>query len=253
MGTTRLGPSTQIASTKVPRITAIFWVIKVLSTGMGETAADYVDKRFNPIIPVLIAASILIAALLWQLKASKYRPKNYWLAVVMVSVFGTMIADAAHVALGIPYCISTPIFTVVLAALFATWYATEKSLSVHSIINTRRELFYWSVVMATFALGTAVGDLTAVTFKWGFFTSGITFAVAIAIPGIACKFFGLNSVIAFWSAYVITRPLGASFADWMGVSPQRGGLGWGPGSVTIGLTIIIVILVLWLPRLDSNQ
>ena len=228
---------------KVPEVTALFWVIKVLSTGMGETAADYVDKRFNPIYAVLTAGVVLVFSLWRQFKAERYEPVPYWFAVVMVSVFGTMVADAAHVALGIPYAVSTSIFILVLAIIFLTWYRFEATLSIHSINTKRREFFYWSTVMTTFALGTAAGDLTAVTLNWGFFWSGVLFARAFAVPGIAYKWFGLPEVAAFWSAYIITRPFGASFADWMGVSKERGGLAWGTGVVTIGLAVIIVALI----------
>jgi uncharacterized membrane-anchored protein len=231
---------------KVPEVTALFWVIKVLSTGMGETAADYVDKRFNPIYAVLTAGVILVFALWRQFKTERYEPVPYWFAVVMVSVFGTMVADAAHVALGIPYAVSTSIFILVLAMIFLTWYRFEATLSIHSINTVRRETFYWSTVMTTFALGTAAGDLTAVTLKWGFFWSGVLFAIAFVIPGIAYRWFRLSEVAAFWSAYIITRPLGASFADWMGVSRERGGLAWGTGIVTVGLTVIIVALIRYL-------
>jgi len=228
---------------KVPEVTALFWVIKVLSTGMGETGADYVDKRFNPIYAVLTAGVILVFALWRQFKTESYAPVPYWFAVVMVSVFGTMVADAAHVALGIPYAVSTSIFILVLAMIFLTWYRFEGTLSIHSVNTKRREFFYWSTVMTTFALGTAAGDLTAVTLNWGFFWSGVLFALAFAVPGIAYKWFGLPEVAAFWSAYIITRPFGASFADWMGVSKERGGLAWGTGVVTIGLAVIILALI----------
>ena len=229
---------------KVPLITLGFWVIKILSTGMGETAADYFDKRFNPIYSVLTAGVILAFALWKQFKAPTYEPKTYWFAVVMVSVFGTMVADAFHVALGVPYSISTPFFVIAVGVCLAWWYRVEGSLSIHTIVTPRRELFYWATVMATFALGTAAGDLTAMSLNWGFFTSGALFAVAFAIPVLAYKFFNMNEVLAFWMAYIITRPFGASFADWMGVPKERGGLAFGTGPVSIVLTVIIVVLVL---------
>ena len=232
---------------KVPLITLGFWVIKILSTGMGETAADYFDKRFNPIYSVLTAGVILAYALWKQLRAATYEPKTYWFAVVMVSVFGTMVADAFHVALGVPYAVSTPVFIVAVGSLLALWYRTEGSLSIHSIVTPRRELFYWATVMATFALGTAAGDLTAMSLNLGFFTSGVMFAIAFALPVIAYKFFKMNEVLAFWIAYIITRPFGASFADWMGVSKERGGLAFGTGPVSIVLTVLIAALVLRAP------
>jgi uncharacterized membrane-anchored protein len=167
----------------------------------------------------------------------------YWLTVVMVAVFGTMAADVLHIRFGVPYVASTVAFALALALVFLAWYRTEGTLSIHSIDTPRRELFYWATVLATFALGTAAGDTTAYTFHLGFFSSGIVFAVAIAIPALAYWFVGLNEVAAFWFAYIITRPLGASFADWMGVPRNLGGLNLGRGTVSIGLTILIVLFV----------
>jgi len=167
------------------------------------------------------------------------------LAVSMVAVFGTMAAGILHVYLGIPYVLSASIYGVTLAVIFVLWYLSEKTLSVHSIYTRRRELFYWAAVLATFALGTAVGDMTAVSFQLGFFASGILFAVVIAIPAIAYRF-GLNEIVAFWFAYIITRPLGASFADWLAVPPGQGGLNLGKGTVSIALWMLIVAFVAYL-------
>jgi uncharacterized membrane-anchored protein len=158
----------------------------------------------------------------------------------MVSVFGTMAADVLHVGLGIPYLVSTAVFTVALAAVFAVWYATEKTLSIHSIHTRRREAFYWATVLTTFALGTAAGDMTATTMGLGYFASGVMFAVVIAIPAIAHWKAGLNAIVAFWFAYIVTRPLGASFADWMGVPHSRTGLGLGTGPVSLVLAVVII-------------
>jgi uncharacterized membrane-anchored protein len=194
-------------------------------------------------VAVGLGAVGFAAALVLQFRARRYVAWIYWLAVVMVSVFGTMAADVLHVGLGIPYLVSTVFFTVVLAAVFVVWYRTERTLSIHRIDTRRRELFYWATVLGTFALGTAAGDLTATTLGWGYFGSGVVFAVAIAVPAVAHRRFGLGAIPAFWIAYVITRPLGASFADWMGVSTARRGLGWGTGPVTIGWLVAIVALV----------
>ena len=161
----------------------------------------------------------------------------------MVAVFGTMAADVLHIQLGVPYFVSSLLFAVVLAAVFAVWYSTEHTLSIHTINTRRRETFYWLTVMATFALGTATGDMTATTFHLGYFVSGVVFTVLIAIPAVAHRWFGLNAIFAFWFAYILTRPLGASYADWVGVSHARGGLNWGSGSVSIGMTVLIVIAV----------
>ena len=207
---------------------------------MGETTSDYIVTHYEPALGVIVAGIGLLVTLALQFSAKKYLPWIYWLAVVMVSVFGTMAADVVHIVLGIPYLISTIFFSVSLAVIFILWYVTEKTLSIHSIFTTRRELFYWATVLATFALGTAAGDMTATTLHLGYFTSGIVFAIVFAIPAVAYFWFGLNEVIAFWFAYIITRPLGASFADWMGVSLARGGLAWGTGPVSLALAILIV-------------
>jgi uncharacterized membrane-anchored protein len=238
--------SARPALSKVPEITVLFWVIKVLTTGMGETASDYLAHRFAPPVAVGMGALAFAAALLLQFAARRYVAWVYWLAVVMVSVFGTMAADVLHVGLGIPYLVSTVFFMVVLAAVFVVWYRVEGTLSIHRIDSRRREVFYWAAVLATFALGTAAGDLTATTFGWGYLASGVVFAVAIAVPAVAHRGLGLGAVAAFWIAYVITRPLGASFADWMGVSAARGGLAWGTGPVTLGWLAAIVVLVAYL-------
>lgn len=237
-----LSPARRVLS-KVPEVTALFWVVKVLTTGMGETTSDYLAHRLNPVVAVGIAGVALAATLALQLAARRYVAWIYWAAVVMVSVFGTMAADVLHVALGIPYIVSTAFFVVALAAIFAIWYACERTLSIHSVRTLRRELFYWATVMATFALGTATGDMTAVTLHLGYFSSGVMFAALIALPAIGYGLFRLNAVFAFWFAYVLTRPLGASFADWMGVSHARGGLAFGTGPVSLVLFAVIVVLV----------
>lgn len=161
----------------------------------------------------------------------------------MVSVFGTMAADVVHVIAGIPYSVSAVGFALALAAVLALWYASERTLSIHSIHTTRREAFYWATVLTTFALGTAVGDLTAGTLHLGYLPSGFLFAALIVLPVLGRRFLGLNAVAAFWAAYVLTRPLGASFADWMGVPTARDGLGWGTGPVSLALLVPIVALV----------
>ena len=227
---------------KVPEVTLIFWVTKVLTTGMGETTSDFLNHEFDPKLSV-IAAGLVLAAVMWaQFRAPRYSAWVYWAAVVMVSVFGTMCADVLHVALGIPYVASTAFFTVSLAAVFVVWYRVEGTLSVHSIHTPRREVFYWLTVVTTFALGTAAGDMTASTLKLGYFSSGVLFAVLFAVPAVASRF-GLNAIAAFWTAYILTRPFGASFADWMGVAGSRGGLDWGTGKVSLVLAMVIVALV----------
>jgi len=161
----------------------------------------------------------------------------------MVSVFGTMDADVLHIGLGIPYFISTTFFAVALAVVFTVWYRSERTLSIHSIVTRRREVFYWATVMTTFALGTAAGDLTARTFGLGYLGSGFLFAALIAVPAVLHWGFRLNAIAAFWFAYIVTRPLGASFADWMGLPHSLGGLAFGRGVVSLGLTALIVAFV----------
>jgi uncharacterized membrane-anchored protein len=239
-------PSEPHRSSKVPEVTAVFWIAKVLTTGMGETTADFFAHRFSPYIAVALAGTALVGALALQFRARRYVAWIYWLAVVTVSIFGTMAADFLHVVGGIPYVVSAVFFVVVLAAVFRAWHASEKTLSIHSILSPRRELFYWAAVVATFALGTATGDLTARTMHLGYLTSGILFAALIAVPVVAYRWFRLNAILSFWWAYVLTRPLGASFADWVGVSHARGGLAVGTGLVSLVLAGAIVVLVSYL-------
>jgi uncharacterized membrane-anchored protein len=231
---------------KVPELTVYFWVIKVLTTGMGEATSDYFVHTYNPYLVVVVAAVILAIAILWQLYVRRYNAWIYWLAVSMVAVFGTMAAGILHVYLGVPYIYSATIYAGSLALIFALWFLSEKTLSVHSIYTRRREVFYWAAVLATFAMGTAVGDMTAVTFHLGFFASGILFAVIFAIPGVAYRLIGLNEIVAFWFAYIITRPLGASFADWLAVPQNQGGLNFGKGTISIALWILIIAFVAYL-------
>lgn len=230
------------AMRKVPEITVYFWIIKLLSTAMGESTSDYLVYQINPYIAVALGCLGLAVALILQLSVRRYIAWVYWLAVVMVAVFGTMAADVMHVVLGISYAVSTACFASALAIIFVIWYLSEKTLSIHTIYRGRRELFYWATVMATFALGTAAGDLTASTLRLGYFPSLVLFAVLFALPGLAYWLFGLNEIFAFWFAYVVTRPLGASFADWVG-KPYLGGLGLGDEKVSLVLTLLIIVFV----------
>jgi uncharacterized membrane-anchored protein len=229
--------------TKVPEVTAYFWITKVLTTGMGEATSDYLVHRFNPEIAVVAGFTAFAVAMVLQFSVRRYNTWVYWLAVVMVAVFGTMAADVLHVGLGIPYAVSTAFYAVVLAVIFALWYRSEGTLSIHSIYTRRREVFYWATVLATFALGTAAGDLTAKVVGLGYLGSGVMFAVVIAIPYVGYRWFGLNPIVAFWFAYIVTRPLGASFADWLAWPPSVGGVGLGHGTVSLVSTVIIIGLV----------
>lgn len=232
-----------LIGSKVPEIGILFWVVKVLTTGMGETTSDFFVKQFDPVVVVGVGFIVFLAALALQFTVRRYIPSVYWLAVVMVSVFGTMSADVTHIVLGIPYVISSTAFAIGLAIIFVVWFRVEGTLSIHSITSRRREAFYWATVLATFALGTAVGDMTATTFGLGYFASGTAFAVAIAIPAVIFAAFRSSAIFSFWFAYMLTRPLGASFADWMGVSRARGGLDWGTGPVSLALAVAIAAFV----------
>lgn len=230
----------------MPAVTFHFWAVKILSTGMGEATSDYLVHTINPYAAVGLAALGLGVALSWQFLLRRYIALAYWLAVVMVAVFGTMVADAAHIELGIPYVVSTILCGIGLTIVFVLWYVTERTLSIHSISTRRRELFYWAAVLATFAMGTAAGDMSAYTLRLGWFASGLMFTAIFAIPLLARRFFGLNEVFAFWFAYIITRPLGASYADWLGVPQALGGLNFGRGTIAIALTIVIIAWVTYL-------
>ena len=227
------------AMRKVPEITVYFWIIKLLTTAMGESTTDYLVYQINPYVAVALGCLGLAVALILQLLVRRYVAWVYWLAVVMVAVFGTMAADVAHVVLGIPYLVSTAFFASALAIIFVTWYVSEKTLSIHTIYSGRREMFYWATVIATFALGTAAGDMTASTLRLGYFPSFVLFAVLFALPALAYWLFGLNEIVAFWFAYIVTRPLGATFADWLG-KPYLGGLGLSDAKVALVLTMLII-------------
>jgi uncharacterized membrane-anchored protein len=228
---------------KVPEITALFWVTKLLTTAMGESTSDYLVKRINPVVAVGLGAIVLLGALVLQFRTANYVPWTYWLTVLMVAIVGTMAADVLHIQFHVPYLASTGLFAVILAGVFIAWHRLEGSLSIHSIVTPRRELFYWAAVISTFALGTAVGDFTATTLGLGYGTSVVLFAALIVVPAIAYRFMHLNAILAFWAAYVLTRPLGASIADWLGKPTSVSGRGWGDGTVSLVLALLIVVCV----------
>jgi uncharacterized membrane-anchored protein len=231
---------------RVPEITVYFWVIKALSTAMGESTSDSLVHTLGPAPAVVLGFAGFVGALVLQFHMRRYLAWTYWLAVVGVGVFGTMAADVLHVGFGVPYPVSTVLYAIALAVVFVTWQQTEKTLSIHSIDTARREAFYWAAVVATFAMGTALGDLTATTLGLGYLASAFLFAAVIAIPAIGYWKFSWNPIFSFWFAYVITRPLGASVADWLGKPKSVGGLGWGSGSVALGFTAAIFCLVAYL-------
>src|ERR1700712_1660028 len=234
---------------KVPAVTAWFWVVKALTTAMGESTSDWLVHLLVPEIAVVLGAIAFAVAIYIQFSKDRYVPWCYWLAVAMVGVFGTMCADVLHVGLGIPYIASTIFFAIVLVVGFRTWYRVEGPLSIHSIHTLRREAFYWAAVLATFALGTAAGDLTAYGLGLGYFGSIWLFAAIIAVPAVGYFRFGMGAILAFWFAYVVTRPLGASVADWLG-KPQ--GVGIGSGAVSLIFATAITTIVWHLSRTGKD-
>jgi len=249
----RFSSPSPVTASKVPGITGLFWIVKVLTTGMGETTSDFLVRSIDPVVAVAIGGLVFAGALVLQFAVSRYIPWVYWLAVAMVSVFGTMAADVTHIVLRVPYLLSTAAFAVTLAAVFVVWFRSEGTLSIHSITTRRRESFYWAAVLVTFALGTAIGDLTATTLHLGYLASGLLFVVVIVVPVVGHRTGAIGPVVAFWFAYVTTRPLGASFADWMGVSHARGGLQWGTGPVSLALAALIVAGVVGLTITDHGR
>jgi uncharacterized membrane-anchored protein len=234
-------PSVDLAA-KVPAITVLFWVIKTLTTGMGEALSDFLANT-NLVAAIAIGVLGLVAALWLQIRSRRYSAPLYWLAVAMVALFGTMAADGIHLV-GLPYAVTTVIYLLVVGGLFLAWYRSEGTLSIHSITTRRRELFYWATVLASFALGTAAGDFTADQLELGYLPSVAIFGAAIAVPLIGWRLFRLNPVVAFWIAYVLTRPLGASIADWLGKPASHGaGLGFGDGTVAAVAIAVIAVLV----------
>lgn len=230
----------------MPQITAAFWVIKGLSTALGESTSDYSVHAVAPQLAVVAGFVFFIVALVWQFKTGRYNRWSYWFAVAMVGVFGTMAADVLHVALGVPYLVSTILYAVTLAAVFAGWRTTEGTLSIHTVDSPRREAFYWATVVATFAMGTALGDFTSITLHMGYLPSAILFGALILVPAAGFRRLRWNPIACFWIAYVLTRPLGASIADGLGKPRTDHGLGLGAGPVAGAFAVLIVLAVAYL-------
>ena len=228
---------------RVPEVVLAFWVLKLLSTAMGEAASDGLVGTIGPAPAVLVGFVAFAVVLIRQLRLQRFVAGPYWLTVAMIGVFGTMAADVVHKGFGVAYSLSSIGYALALVVIFVVWHRVEGTLSIHSIDTTRRELFYWATVVATFAMGTAVGDLLAITFGLGYFSSGVVCCVLFAIPMMAYWRRRAPEVTTFWCAYILTRPLGASFADWAGKSPARGGLGWGDWPVALILAVLMVVVV----------
>jgi len=233
---------------KVPEVTFYFWVIKVLSTTVGETGADNLNSSLNLGLSktTYVMSALLLIALGVQFATRKYVPPVYWVAVVLISIVGTLITDNLVDNYGVALEVTTIAFSIALAITFAVWYRSEGTLSIHTIWTTRREAFYWLAILFTFALGTAAGDLAAERFGLGFLTSAFIFGGMIAVVAIAHFRFGLNAVLSFWMAYILTRPLGASIGDYLSQPKADGGLGLGTTGTSVIFLATILTLVVYL-------
>jgi uncharacterized membrane-anchored protein len=233
---------------KVPEVTLYFWIIKILCTTVGETAADFLNDTVGLGLTktALVMSVLLVAALVWQFRLRAYVPGVYWVTVVLISIVGTLITDELTDGLGVPLEVTTGVFAVVLGATFALWYASERTLSIHTISSVRREAFYWAAVLFTFALGTAAGDLSAERLNLGYLVSVVLFGAMIAV--VAGARFGLraNAIATFWIAYILTRPLGASIGDYLSQAKGDGGLGLGTVVTSALFLTAILALVVYL-------
>jgi uncharacterized membrane-anchored protein len=242
---------------KVPEVTLYFWIIKILCTTVGETAADFLNDNLGLGLTntTWVMSAVLVVVLVFQFRLRQYAPSVYWLAVVLISIVGTLITDNLTDNFGVSLVITTVVFSMVLAATFAVWYASEKTLSIHTIYTTRREAFYWLAVLFTFALGTAAGDLTAERFSVGYWQSAVLFGGLIAAVYVAHVRLALNAVLAFWLAYILTRPLGASIGDFLSQPVSDGGRGLGTTvtSAIFLLTIAGVVIFLTVTKRDRIE
>ncbi len=235
---------------KVPAVTLVFWIIKIMATTVGETAADFLSVNLNLGLTntSYIMAGLLLVALVFQLRANRYVPALYWTVVVFISVVGTLISDNLVDNMGVSLLTTTIIFGTSLVVVFVLWYAREKTLSVHSIETTRREIFYWSAILCTFALGTSAGDLIGESLGLGYPLSALLFGGLIAATFLAYRYLHLNAVLAFWTAYILTRPLGASLGDLLTQPAKAGGLGVSTTVISAVFLIAIILLVIYLSR-----
>ncbi|MGH9044523.1 MAG: COG4705 family protein [Acidimicrobiales bacterium] len=230
---------------KVPEVILLFWMLKLLTTAGGEAASDFF-KTLGNVKGGGIEVLLFAVGLVLQFSIRRYRAFSYWFLAYAIAIFGTGVSDFLHLDVGIPYAGTTLLWATVLGSIFFIWQRSEGTLSIHSITTQRREGFYWATVFATFALGTALGDFTAVSLNLGYLASGILFAIVIFLPALAWKGFGLNSIAAFWMSYVVTRPLGASFADYISKPRQISGINFGDGPTAIVFAAATILLVVYL-------
>jgi uncharacterized membrane-anchored protein len=235
---------------KVPEITALFWLVKLLTTAGGEATSDFLGN-YNVVIGAVVEFGVFGVALWWQFRTRRYFAPAYWSLAFGIAILGTGVSDTLHLVVGIPYAGTTVLWAIVLGVVFWQWNRSEGTLSIHSVTTRRREGYYWATVFATFALGTALGDFSATALNLGYLASGITFGVVILVPLVAWRL-GLNSVLAFWFAYVLTRPLGASFADYVSKPRNISGIGFGDGA-TAGVSIVAVALLVCYMTLARND
>ncbi len=239
---------------KVPEVILLFWVVKILTTAGGEATSDYL-RIYGNIVGGAIEVGLFVVGLVWQFGTRRYQAFAYWFLAFAIAIFGTGVSDFLHLDVGIPYAGTTLLWAVILAAIFSVWQRSEGTLSIHSITTQRREAFYWATVFATFALGTALGDFTATSLHLGYLASAILFGVVILLPALAWKVFGLNAVAAFWMSYVITRPLGASIADYISKPHYLSGIkfGDGPTALVFAIAVFVLVAYLALARPDVQQ
>jgi uncharacterized membrane-anchored protein len=239
---------------RVPEVTLVFWILKILATTVGETAADVLSTTFNlgTVVTSYVMAVLLLISLAFQLRAKRYVPKIYWVVVVFISVVGTLISDNLVDNLGVSLMTTSLIFTFALIAVFVFWYVSERTLSVHTIYTLRRELFYWAAILFTFSLGTSAGDLLSESLGLGYPLSALMFAAAIALIYLGYRVRLLNEVLAFWLAYILTRPLGASMGDLLTQPKDAGGLGLGTIAVSVVCLLAIVGLVIYLSSQEKK-
>ncbi|NEJ18220.1 hypothetical protein GR211_35945 [Rhizobium leguminosarum] len=241
---------------RVPRVTAAFWLIKLMAVTMGETAADYLNLQMGLGLTAtsLIMSAILAVALIWQFAQKKYVPASYWLSVLLISIVGTLITDNLVDNFHVPLLDTTIVFSIALALTFLLWFQAERTLSIHSIFTGRREAFYWLTILFTFALGTAAGDLVAEKFALGYLATGVLFGMIIISLSVGYFFLGLDAILGFWLVYILTRPLGASFGDLMSQPAQYGGLGLGTIITSaIFLAAIVVIVIFMSVRHEGEE
>lgn len=240
--------TTETTYNRVPKITVDFWLIKLMAVTMGETAADYLNVQMGLGLTAtsLLMTCVLLAALVWQFRQKRYVPAPYWLAVVLISIVGTLITDNLVDNFHVPLVVTTVAFSVALAITFVVWFLFERTLSIHTVYTTRREAFYWLAILFTFALGTAAGDLVAEQFSLGYLATGILFGLIIASLTLGYFLLGLNNILAFWLIYILTRPLGASFGDLLSQPHQYGGLGLGTIITSAIFLLVIVGVVVYM-------